>query len=251
MDNSKIPSEYWILLALKNVSERHGLSLLSWYHTGIPDEFDIGYRQFLELLDEMETNGLIKPASQKENYCLTDKGKKEATRFKKKLKLDDYYLLFSIFPEIELKERIETFENIVMAAFGLFFTMDYIKRVSSFNISDLNIVLILSVLIFIYVFATYYFIINFSKMIVFRIMGLHRNTLWIYKEWLWKNQNKIIYTLTFLIVIIPLFIVYSMNIVQLDSIIWGLTLLGISQIILEREKIHEKIKLKFEIYFKP
>ena len=58
--NSKIPPEYWILLALKNASERHGLSLLSWYYSGIPDELIISYGQFVELLDEMEKNGFIK-----------------------------------------------------------------------------------------------------------------------------------------------------------------------------------------------
>ena len=247
MVNSKIPPEYWILLALKNASERHGLSLLSWYYNRIPDEFDIGYRQFVELLDEMETNELIKPASQKENYCLTDKGKKEATRFKKKLKLDDYYLLFSIFPEIELKERIEIFENIVMAAFVLFFAQDYIKIISSSNISDLNIVFVLSVLIFIFIFATFYFILNFTKMVIFRIMGVQRDTWWIYKEWLWNNQKIIINALILILISVPLFIAYTRNIATLDSIIWGLILFFISKI----SWVSGKIKSKFEDHFKP
>lgn len=248
MDDSKIPSEYWILLALKNVSERYGLNCLIWFNSGRPDEFNIEFEQFDKLLIEMETNGFIKPASlSPANYCLTDKGKKEATRFKKKLKLDDYYLLFSIFPEIELKERIEIFENIVMAAFVLFFTQDYMKIISSSNISDLNIVFVLSVLIFIFIFATFYFILNFTKMVIFRIMGVQRDTWWIYKEWLWNNQKTIINALILILISVPLFIAYTRNIATLDSIIWGLILFFISKI----SWVSGKIKSKFEDHFKP
>lgn len=252
MDKSKIKSEDWILLALKNTSERYGLDLTKWYLSERPDEFDIDQAHFFELIDKMETTGIIKNASSNAvNYCLTNMGKKEAMRFKKRFKFDDYYLIISKFPDIELKERIEIIESFLISSIGLFLIILWGEIPSSYYGSDFNVLIVVFFYMIISILIVYYFSFNFAKIIIFWIIGLQRDTLWIYKEWLWDNQNKIIYPLPALVIFIILFGMYYWNIVPLKSIIWGLVLLFISYIGANYKKVNEIIKSKFEKHLKP
>ena len=55
-----IKSEDWILLALKNASERNGLDLNKWYTFYRPDELELSFADFSKIVDEMEDNDLLR-----------------------------------------------------------------------------------------------------------------------------------------------------------------------------------------------
>ena len=82
------------------------------------------------------------------------------------------------------------------------------------------------------------------------IINLRRDKWLIYKEWLWNNQNKIIYPIPILFAIIILFALYTMNIATVESIVFGLAIVIVGQLIFKFKKIINELKSKFEMYFK-
>lgn len=247
-----IKSEDWILLALKNASERNGLDLNKWYTFYRPDELELSFADFSKIVDEMEDNDLLRRALLTgENHCLTDKGKKEVIQLKKRLGFEDYYYIISKFPIIELRERIERLEFLIITSFGLFWILILEKVPLSSYISNLNILLVyLSLIICATFLLSMYFGSNFGKLLIMWIINLRRDKWLVYKEWLWNNQNKIIYPIPILFAIIILFALYIMNIATMESIVFGLAILIVGQLIFNFKKIINELKSKFERYFK-
>jgi len=252
LERSEIKSEDWVLLTLKNTSERYGLDLSKWYQTERPDDFEINWNQFTELLDNMEKNGFIKRASSDEvNHCLTDLGKKKAMRLKKILNLEDYYFIISNFPEIELRERIAILESFVITSFILFLFVGLTKIPFSSYTSDLNILIaIISAFLFISVLVSYYFALNFIKILIFWIIGIQRDKLWAYKEWLWNNQNNILFPIPALFICVILYLNYRMDIVPWQSIVWSLALIFITYLLFNYTKVVKKLQSLFKKYLK-
>lgn len=252
MQKSKIKSDDWILLALKNASERFGFNLTTWYFLKRPNDLELDLDQFNKTIENMEKEGLLQRASQiSGNYCLTDRGKKEATKIKKRLKFDDYYFIISKFPEIELKERIETLEVFIIATFLLVLVFYWGKiPVSTYGKNFYIFLGILAVFTFVFTLSLFHFIFNFVKIIFFWTVSLQRDTLWRYKEWLWNNQNKIIYPIPFLLILMILYVIYIMNIIQWQYMLWGLVIVAISQLITHYKKIVEVFRSIFENYLK-
>lgn len=247
-----IKSEDWILLTLRNTSERNGLNLTNWYSLNRPDELELSFPDFSKIIDEMEDNGLLRRASSiGGNHCLTDKGKKEVLQLKKRLDFDDYYYIISKFPIIELRERIETLEFLIITSFGLFWIVLLEEIPLSSHISNLNILFVyLSLIICATFLLSLYFGSNFSKILIIWIINLRRDKWLVYKEWLWNNQNIIIYPVPILFAFIILFAVYIMDIATMETIIFGLAIFIVCQLILKFKKIINELKSKFEMYFK-
>lgn len=247
-----IKSEDWILLTLRNTSQINGLNLTNWYTLNRPDELELSFPDFSKIIDEMEDIGLLRRASSiGGNHCLTDKGKKEVLQLKKRLNFNDYYYIISKFPIIELRERIETLEFLIITSFCLFWIVLLEQIPLSSYINNMKILSVyLSLIICATILLSMSFGSIFAKILIIWIINLRRDKWLIYKEWLWNNQNKIIYPIPFLFVFIILFAIYIMNIATMKTIIFGLAIFLVCQVILNFKKIINKLKSKFEIYFK-
>lgn len=241
MENSKINCEDWILIALINASERYGVDLGKLL-SSIPDEENIGQDQILKIIDKMEMDKIIRRTSSASvNYCLTENGKKDVIRLKRRLKFNDYYYLISKFPEIELKERIETLETFTISSFFLIFSSSVITTINRINANE-NVVFAIgffwSIILMLSIIG---FSNNFAKLFVFWILNYKKNTLWIYKEFLWNNRNKFIFSLPAAFILIILYAVYEMDLVSWQTIVWSLIVIGLSRIVTKYNEIVLKL----------
>lgn len=241
MEKSKINCEDWILIALINASERHGGDLGKLLFS-IPGELNIDQNQFFEILSKMEKEGIIRRASSGSvNYCLSEKGIKDAIRLKRRLNFNDYYFLISKFPEIELKERIETLEAFSVSSFFLIITAYAITTIYKIN-ANANIVFLMGLIYtIILILSIISFSTNFATLFLFRILSYKKNTLWIYKEWLWNNKDKIIFPLPASFILLILYTVYKMDLVSWQTILWSLIVIGVSIIVTKYNEIVSKL----------
>jgi DNA-binding PadR family transcriptional regulator len=246
-----ISPEDWILISLINASERYGIDIHMWYAEERPNELDVSYEQFSTIIDSMETEGLIKKSSYIPdeviggwNYCLTDKGKKEAIKLKRRLNFNDYYSIISKFPELELKERIQRLEAFIVYLISLSIPV-ILNNQNLLYITNPTLSHAISLItLFFFLLISYYFVFNVSEIIFYWIMGLQRDTLWIYKEWLWNNKNKITYPVPALVIILILYVVYTMNLVSWQLMVWGVILFLITQIAINYNRIVSYIQTK-------
>ncbi len=201
--------EHWILFALKDASQGYGFDIHKWFLSEKPDEFDINNTDFRDLIDKLETQGILKRALREQgNFYLSDKGKKELNDLKRQLKFKEYYHVISNFPEIELKERVKSLESFVLSSIILTVGSVVIFRLSQiFSSQGGNIIYFI---LFLYIFiliASYYVGGSLGGIILFWINDVQRETLWKYKEWFWNNQGiiKKVISVLFITVIIVLF----------------------------------------------
>ena len=108
--------------------------------------------------------------------------------------------------------------------------------------SDVYVVLAaMSFLSLISMILSYHLAQAFIKILLVWIIGLQRDTLWIYKEWLWNNQNKILYPIPALCVIVVVYALLNMNIIPWDGLILSLLMLAIGLLITNYGKIVKKL----------
>jgi len=198
-----IKPDYWILLALKNASESYGFDIKKWLQFEKPDEFKINKTEYDKLIDDLEDANLIKRATNEQiNFFLTQKGKKELSEFKGHLTFDEYYLIISKFPEVEIKERIKAFENFIGFSFSLIVLVSLIRFPYSSYINNTFIIFFI-VLIFsiISVIVSIYLGRNLADILVFWVFGQRENLLKI-KELVWKYKNII----TYIIILLAIFL---------------------------------------------
>lgn len=203
-----IQNEHWILFALKDASQGYGFNIKKWFLEK-PDDFDINNPEFVNLMDRLETEGILKRASKDpNNFYLSDKGKKELTKLKKKLKFKEYIHIISNFPEIELKERIKSLESFIILSIFLAVGSVVISGLSKLFLYYGNNIFYLMLFVFFFLGIAAYYVGNYlGNILLFWINDWQRETLWEYKEWFWDNQviiKKIISGL-FVIVIMLLF----------------------------------------------
>lgn len=196
----------------------------------------------------MMDRGGVKNATQfSGNYCLTDSGKKETIKIKRRLNIVEYYSLISKFPEIELRERIEALEYFAVASFFSATFIILINRIIFFDALRGDVYVALATMSFLSLIAiilSYHLVQAFLKIILVWIIGLQRDTLWIYKEWLWNNQNKILYPIPALFAIAVALVFLNMNIIQWDGLVVGLLMLALTLLITNYEKIVKKLHRK-------
>lgn len=233
-----------------NSTKRYGTDLSSWYNSKRPDDLEIDSTHFDKLIGKMESEGLIESATiNLECHYLSDKGKKEVIKLKRKLNFNDYYFLISKFPEMELKEKVETLEAFIITSSGLFLIFELWKIPISSYVKNFNIFLvIISIFLFISLLISYYFGQYFSKILIFWMINIRRDKMWVYKEWLFNNRSKIIYPLPVLFVFGISYVLYIMNIAQWQSIVLALVMIVVSAIILNYKKAVEVLQSVFEKY---
>ncbi len=245
MKKSGISPEDWILITLMNASERTGISLDKWYFIKRPDELEIEHSHFYQIINKMEEDGTIKRASFiSGNYCLSDKGKKEAITLKRRLNFNDYYSIISKFPELELKERVQRLEALIIYSAFLVLIINCGKLILQYITNPILSSALLLINIFFLLLISYYSIFNLSNIAFYWVIGLQRETLWRYKEWLWNNKNKFTYPLPAIAIIVIFYVVYIMNIVPWQLIVWGVIMFLITQIAINYNKIVSYIQTK-------
>ena len=237
----EISSEDWILLALLNSSEKYGFDLDTWYFHKKPEKLKDNLTQFHNTLKRMKDSDIIKNATEfSENYCLTKEGKKKARDLKGKLKLANYYSLVSQFPEIEIKERIGRIESFLVSL--TFLVLLYFIGINS-RLSNDTLSLILLVLYGTMFLSSIIFLITtLTEIIIFWIINLNKNTLWIYREFLWNQRNKIVNLIQGLVVLGIIYAVYTFKIFTLEVISGTLALSIAAHIIINWKNISAKIK---------
>ncbi len=132
-----------------------------------------------------------------------------SSKLKRDVTLDEYYLIISKFPEVEIKERIKALETFITLSFSLI----ALVYLSSFSFSAyitntyilLFIIVILSTLSII---VSLYVGINLGNIILFWIFGQRENLL-ILKELVWKYQNIIKYLIIILVILLLDFTKFS------------------------------------------
>ena len=188
--------ENWVLFALINASERYGINLDVWYSKR-PSEMDLDFQKYIKLIKKMEKDGLIKGATQiLGNHILTKNGHKKAIKNKRKMKFVDYYSFITKFPEIELRERIETIESFLISA--VLFTVAFLwGQQPIYEFGGFPYLKEISLFIFtLYVgFSALFFTLYSTKVFLFWTMSFKRDTYWVYSEWFWNNKKLFIYPL--------------------------------------------------------
>ncbi|MDP3103963.1 MAG: hypothetical protein Q8M95_05080 [Candidatus Methanoperedens sp.] len=128
MSESHVKPDYWILLALRNATERYGFNIKKWLQFEKPDEFVINNIESDKLIDDLEKAEIIKRAlNEPIHFFLTKKGKIELSNLRKHLNFDEYYLIISKFPEIEINERMKALEAFITLSFSLI-VLVYLSR---------------------------------------------------------------------------------------------------------------------------
>lgn len=204
--------QFWIFMALLNASEKHGTDILKWYLSKSPSELDGRQDDLFKKIDEMEEDGFIKKTSYGAvNYSLSEKGKKEAIKLKKKLNFNDYNYLISYFPEMELKDKVETLEAFILGTVSLFLLLKFIELPISSYVVGTNYFILLSIYSIVLFLTSSYLGQNLFMILFYWFNSFERNNLWIYKDWIWKHQTNIAKYLTYLFYVIIIFILYDMN----------------------------------------
>lgn len=235
--------EDWILLALVNSNDRYGINLSDWYRRR-PEELKISFGQFHKKIENMEKKNLIKRAKLVVgHHCLTDTGKKKALSIKNELNFKEYYSLISHFPEIELRDRVETIERFIMASL-LLLLLYFIGNTPFpfFIVAFPTLMLVLGFLFAaFFAFSLVFFTLNTIRIAFYYVVTLEKETLWKYKEWLWNNKGKIIYPVPAVLIIILSYCIYMVGILSVEQIIGGYILAIIIEIVKEYKNVVAKI----------
>jgi len=239
-------TEEWILIALTNATDKNGLYLEGLFLSKHSEKLKANLTQFINKIKEMEEKGLIKKSQEfLSNHCLTKEGRKKLLKVRN---LRGYYDIISEFPEIELRERIENIESFLLA--GLLTTILFFIGKIPFIITQDNFptaIALISVYTTLFLFAAVQTYIYLFKIFLFWTFSLKRNTLWVYREWLWNNRNKIIYPIPIVIVIAILYFIYIYNIFPWQAIVGTLALSVVTAIITNLKKVVGIIKRLFGI----
>lgn len=109
-----IEVKYWILLALSRSSDKRGVDITKLFFSERPDIINFDFNQFLEHLKSLENDGYIKrnEKSFTPTYFITKKAERELS---KNINSDAYIKVVKYFPDIELKNRIETIEGFIFS----------------------------------------------------------------------------------------------------------------------------------------
>lgn len=243
-----IKPEYWILIELSNTNENLGINLLDWYGQG-PREFKISYDDFYEIVKKMLKEGIIKEGTvtSSHDHFLTTRGRIELDNIKKKLGYAGYYHLISKFPYIELKERVGTIESFVFSLVSLLITY-WIYAIIPSSVLSTNAIIYLiefAVLFGIFLFLGASVIFFFIKIFFHWLLNFKPTNFLRFKEGIWNNLDKIIYSIPIIVIILLLIFVYFMRMASLEQIIFGLVIAGIIQIIVNYNKFIFWVKNRF------
>ena len=150
----------------------------------------------------------------------------------------EYHSLITFFPEIELREKIKSIEKFLLVSVFILISYLFINNIIKF-FSGYPDIIAWSLLIYLAFIGLliYYFSFFLAELIFFYIADLQRDVLWKWKELLWNNRKKIIYPIPLFVVILMVYVVYSMHIVDIGTIILGLAIIIIELILINYKKI--------------
>lgn len=244
-----------ILIALLNASTRHGINLTDWYDTKISDEMKINHESFLKKIKELEKNDLIKNALfNVNNHCLTEKGKIEALRLKSAVPLKDYKKIISIFPDIEMRDRISNIERFLLSITSILI-ISYLASTLSKNPNHISP----NIVNFVVIIFLFLIIIDFSfltssliKMFFFFTIDLKEDVFVRFRYWLWRNREAlamlvVVLSIIFVLVSVKTFIYPQISNEQIAaSVILGIVVYLITNFQHIKNKLSKSVKAPFK-----